>query len=139
MKEITLKVKHHFYASHQLKEYEGKCQKLHGHTWNVEICARGTELINGILIDFSKIKDVVDVLDHNTILNIEDKDLGDYLKDKNKQDVIYLKGNPTAENIGLYLLDKFEVMYPDISFKIIVWESPSASAEVKSVGFNSYK
>jgi len=117
MREITLRVKHHFYASHQLKAHKSACSRLHGHTWNVEVTARGSKLINNILIDFGDVKGVIDELDHN------------HLNDILKED------NPTAEYIAKYLIDRFEALYPEVKFKVAVWESPNASAEVGSDGF----
>ena len=113
MKEVTLKVKYHFDAAHKLKDYKGKCANLHGHRWNIEVFAKGIIKPNGMLIDFTKIKQEIDNLDHA------------YLNEK-------LEFNPTAEHIAVYLLAKFEVEYPEIDFQIILYESPETSIKVKS-------
>jgi len=113
MKEVILKVKHHFDAAHKLNDYKGACANLHGHRWNIEVFAKGIIKPNGMLIDFTKIKKEIDKLDHA------------YLND-------VLEFNPTAEHIVTYLLAQFEVEFPEIDFKIILYESPETSIMVKS-------
>ena len=113
MREVSLKIKHHFDAAHKLNDYEGKCANLHGHRWHVTVYAKGQIKSNGMLIDFTKIKGEIDKLDHQYLNNI-------------------VKFNPTAENIVIYLLNQFENIYSDIKFKVIVYESPKTSAQAKS-------
>jgi len=117
MREVNLRVKNHFYASHQLKSYNGKCRNLHGHSFNVEINARGNKFKNNMLIDFSKLKDIIDELDHG------------HLNDTLGED------DPTAEYIAEYLINRLEALYPEVKFKVVVWESPNASAGVVTDGY----
>src|SRR5512139_2146989 len=43
-------------CAHQLREFEVRCENLHGHNWKIDVCVTGDELEpNGILIDFKKI------------------------------------------------------------------------------------
>jgi 6-pyruvoyltetrahydropterin/6-carboxytetrahydropterin synthase len=59
-----------FSASHQLRNYGGKCENLHGHNFTVEAELTGSELDprTGILMDFkalkASLKTVLDSLDH---------------------------------------------------------------------------
>ena len=39
-----LMIKGHFDAAHALHGYPGECRNLHGHTWDVEVVVRGSEL-----------------------------------------------------------------------------------------------
>ncbi|NIM59577.1 MAG: 6-pyruvoyl tetrahydrobiopterin synthase, partial [Candidatus Aminicenantes bacterium] len=66
-----LKVKDRFQAAHFLKEYKGKCEKIHGHTFQVEVEIEAKELDKaGIGIDFTKIKKKLsDILPDHTLLN----------------------------------------------------------------------
>ncbi len=107
-----LKLNHHFDASHKLDlNYESKCQNMHGHRWNVLVEITAHELNdNGMIVDFSIIKEVINKLDHACLNDI-------------------LDFNTTAEMISVYLaeeiLKKIEV---DIdSIKVEVFESPDAS------------
>jgi len=56
----TLKVKDRFQAAHYLKNYKGKCEKIHGHTFLIEVEIKITELNDaGIGIDFTEIKKII--------------------------------------------------------------------------------
>ena len=76
----SLSIKTHFDAAHYIRDYEGKCARLHGHRWDVELLFQGKKLqSNNILLDFSVLKSylkklVDDKLDHyclNETLNEE--------------------------------------------------------------------
>lgn len=69
-----------FDSAHKIEDYEGKCSKLHGHTYKVGAVCKVDELSqNNISIDFgiinSKLKEVVEELDH--------KDLNEMFNQKN--------------------------------------------------------
>ncbi len=52
-----LTVEDSFASAHQLREYKGKCENLHGHNWKVELRIKGTVLDNtGMLLDFGDVK-----------------------------------------------------------------------------------
>lgn len=68
--------------------YESKCTCLHGHNWIIDVTCRQEELDeNGMVVDFTHIKDVVMKLDHAFINDI-------------------VKTNPTAENIAKWIHDQ---------------------------------
>lgn len=100
-----------FDAAHRLANHESKCRMLHGHRYIVEASFSAKKLDNvGRIIDFGIIRQVLGLwieknFDHNVILSIEDKKLGDEIKKITDQEIYYLKNNPTAENIAKYLLD----------------------------------
>lgn len=82
-------------AAHRLElDYPSKCSNLHGHNWIVTVYCRAATLnANGMVTDFSAIKEAVsDRLDHR-VLN----------------DVVPF--NPTAENIARWLCDNIENCY----------------------------
>jgi 6-pyruvoyltetrahydropterin/6-carboxytetrahydropterin synthase len=64
-----------FEASHQLMHHDGKCARLHGHSWKGQLIVEGTDLIadgpkENMLIDYgdlsAAIKPIVeDYLDHH--------------------------------------------------------------------------
>ena len=50
MYELT--ISEEFEAAHRLPDYDGKCCRLHGHNWRVEVAVRGKQLdASGLLID----------------------------------------------------------------------------------------
>ncbi len=82
--EFTLTKQFRFEAAHQLPAHDGKCKRLHGHSWVGRVIVRGTQLHAagpkaGMLMDFADIKKVVNpivenLLDHhylNETLGIE--------------------------------------------------------------------
>ena len=89
-----LSVDSKFAAAHCLKGYQGKCARLHGHTWLVTaaIVASSVNEI-GLCIDFSDISrnldEVVEYFDHQTLNDL--KEFGDI--------------NPSSENIGKLIFE----------------------------------
>jgi 6-pyruvoyltetrahydropterin/6-carboxytetrahydropterin synthase len=63
-----------FDAAHNLPNYAGKCERLHGHTYRLRVvCEAPVDPSTGLAVDFAHIKQVVkarviDLLDH-TYLN----------------------------------------------------------------------
>jgi len=106
----TLKVRDKFSAAHYLREYKGKCEKVHGHTFHVEVAVRARELDQaGIGFDFTAIKKALAALlpDH-TLLNEA------------------FPFNPSAENLARHFYGELRKTYPVES--VTVWESEDASA-----------
>lgn len=105
-----LNVRDRFQAAHYLKEYRGKCEKVHGHTFQVEVQVRVKELdAAGIGIDFTEIKRVLaETLPDHTLLN----EVYDF--------------NPSAENISRHLYHELRKHFP--VERVTVWESGDASA-----------
>jgi len=105
-----LSVKDRFQAAHFLKEYKGKCEKVHGHTFHVEVQIEVTELDNtGIGFDFTEIKNKLsEILPDHTLLN----DVYDF--------------NPSAENLSRHFFHELKKYCPVKA--VTVWESEDASA-----------
>ena len=80
-----------FAAAHFLRDYNGKCENLHGHNYKVYAHVKG-EVLNegGMLMDFSKLKAalraVCKQLDHS-----------------NLNDLAVFDQNPSAERIAMYI------------------------------------
>lgn len=54
-----------FEASHQLVGHDGKCARLHGHSWKLWVEVAGDELVTvgpkaGMLVDYGMLKSVVE-------------------------------------------------------------------------------
>lgn len=128
MYEITVRTR--FAAAHYLKDYDGPCSRLHGHTWHIEATFRGDRLDGkGMLLDFravkNKIKVIVDELDHNTLNEVEPFCGGS-------------ENNPTVENLARYIYYRLKDACDghgkaaQIS-RVRVWESPDTSAAYMEV------
>lgn len=64
-----------FEASHQLQWHSGRCAKLHGHSYVLDVTIEGPVNTNGIVIDFGDIKatvtkHVLDDYDHQHLNEI---------------------------------------------------------------------
>ena len=71
-----LKIISQFAAAHQLREFQGGCERLHGHNWKVEVFVQGEDLgKDGLLVDFKEIKTetnrILDELDHRFLNDME--------------------------------------------------------------------
>ncbi len=106
---ITCTRRIEFDAAHRIINHESKCKMLHGHRYALEATFVAKELDDlGRVIDFGVIREVLgtwidDNLDHNTILSIEDKKLGQNISELTGQKIYYMPQNPTAENIANYI------------------------------------
>lgn len=105
-----LKVRDEFQAAHYLKDYHGKCEKVHGHTFKVEVEIKVTRLDQtGIGIDFAEIKQkLTQILPDHAHLN----EVFDF--------------NPSAENLARHFYHELKRLLP--IFKVTVWESDDAAA-----------
>lgn len=108
-----------FEAAHRLADYPGKCNRLHGHNWRVEVTVAGAELDSlGMLVDFRVLKQevtrVIDTLDHYYLNEIEP----------------FRTVNPTAENIASYVYRELAGRLPaGVAVTAVkVWESPHSAA-----------
>jgi len=103
-------VKQNFSAAHFLKHYKGKCERMHGHTFKIEVFFKVESMDkSGISIDFSEIKEYLKELlpDHEVLNNI-------------------LPFSPSAENLSQHFFSEIKKKYP-VS-KVVVWESEDAGA-----------
>ncbi len=112
-----LMVRGHFDAAHALQGYPGECCKLHGHTWDIEVVVRGSELDEvGIVYDFKTLKDdlaaVLEPLDHAYLNEVPPFD----------------RVNPTAEHLSRHIFERIaELVGPAVTVvEVAVWESPVA-------------
>ncbi len=116
----TLKIVTDFAAAHTLQNYDGACNRMHGHNWKVEVIVKATRLdIAGMGVDFKimkqETKKIADRLDHY------------YLNDIPPFDKI----NPTAENLAKYFHDELSVCLNNevISVAAVtMWETERACA-----------
>jgi len=115
-----LKVLTNFSSAHYLRNFNGKCESLHGHNWRVEIWVAAMELDEiGLVLDFGVIKsfanEIMDQIDH--------KCLNDLSPFKEK--------NPTSENIAYYIYEQIKQKLDDNRIKVTrigVWESDTSCA-----------
>ncbi len=106
---FEVRVEADFAAAHFLRDYNGKCENLHGHNYKVFAHVQGDRLNEGgMLIDFSKLK--------NALRNVCKK-----LDHTNLNDFEIFEQNPSAERIAIFIydgiLDELKKEGLDLSFK----------------------
>ncbi len=113
-----LSVRQHFDAAHFLRGYQGRCEALHGHRFEVvaKIKAAGVDDI-GLAYDFTLLKqhltDILSRFDHACLNDVSPFD----------------KINPSSENIALTVYNELKprlVGAPVSLSSVEVWESPQS-------------
>ena len=102
-----------FDSAHYLTKYHGKCEKLHGHTYKLEVTLEGKVQENGMVVDFALFKNVVkkyvvDILDH--------KCLNDFLD------------NPSSENLVIWMWEQLTPFAQKLESEV---ENPNLPEQLK--------
>lgn len=105
---------HDFSAGHRVCNHESKCAHLHGHNYRVTFHCQAFNTPTGQdslgrVIDFSVIKATLcewleENWDHKFLVWEEDP-FADQLRGMDPEGVVLVPFNPTAENMGLHLLN----------------------------------
>jgi len=108
-----------FAAAHRLREYDGNCERLHGHNWKVDVVLRGENLDKlGMVLDFRDAKrllnQVLDELDHSYLNELE----------------AFRQQNPTTENVARVVYDALAARLPDgvTVARVTAWECDHCGA-----------
>lgn len=105
-----------FESAHVLPHHPGKCGRLHGHSYRLEVyvggAIRSEGPARGMIEDFGDISElveteIIDILDHAS--------LNDFME------------NPTAEHIVLWIGEKLGPRLHNLT-RLVLWETPSACA-----------
>jgi 6-pyruvoyltetrahydropterin/6-carboxytetrahydropterin synthase len=96
-----------FEASHQLPYHDGKCARLHGHSWQGWVTVEGEDLVydgpkQDMLVDYSEIKEILEPI------------VEEYLDHHHLNETLEMK-SPTSEAIARWLYEKLAV---EMSIKI---------------------
>ena len=132
---MKLKLQHHFDAAHRLEFHEGLCRNLHGHRWEIIVEIEGYSPDGDMIIDFGKLKQLINEFDHCTILRgCEENKLLIEVLNKLQLRVKLLNDSPTAENLSIEiqkLIDQElrENYVGEYKVKVTLFESPGASIE----------
>lgn len=118
MYEITIET--HFSSAHRLRQYDGECERLHGHNWNVQISVVSQELNElGMVMDFKELKEktraLISKFDHQYLNEVPP----------------FTEINPTTENMARHLFNELTrvIAHKGVKVsKVTVWESPNCYA-----------
>lgn len=118
---FVVSVQAHYDSAHFLRNYHGKCERMHGHRYVVELALQTNELDQaGIAFDFVIVKkhlrDLAERLDHENLNELPPFD----------------ELEPSAENQARYFFEEMKRLLPDdMSSAILyvkVWETPTQFA-----------
>ncbi len=98
----TIAVQAHYDSAHLLRDYEGKCARLHGHRYVVEVALRTPEVrTSGMAYDFSDLKrhleELADRFDHQNLNEVPP----------------FTEMESTAENQARYFFDEMKRRLPE--------------------------
>ena len=93
----TVSIERHIDAAHYLREYQGKCEALHGHRYRVIVKVEAPQLDEiGLAYDFTVLKrhldEIISRFDHTCLNDVPPFD----------------KINPSSENIALTIYNELE-------------------------------
>ena len=121
-----LSVQLEFSAAHHLRGYEGKCSRLHGHNYRVEVTVAGRELgPDGMLVDFGRLKELC----QQAVAELDHALLNDH--------PFFQEHNPTSENLARYLHSQLAGRLSGTAAHLTavrVWESASSAASYTEGG-----
>lgn len=124
-------------TAHRLMDYDGKCSHIHGHSYRWEVTITGGLSYNGMVMDFKDLKKIMDKIigpfDHALVLRGDDPMLDTIPKATNgeRQRLIIMSKNPTAENMGCVVVEGISALLPDdlSLYSVKVHETTSCFAE----------
>ena len=110
-------VEEHFDAAHYLPNYQGKCERLHGHRFKVVARFEAIQLDQtGLACDFAQLKqhlrEVLARFDHTCLNDVSPLD----------------KIAPSSENIAATIYGALQMRFAESPVKLVnveVWESPT--------------
>ena len=114
-----------FEAAHQLPNHRGKCARLHGHSYTLEVSLRGSvkaergESDDGMVVDLDVIKEVVQAA---VISRVDHFNLNEIID-----------GPTTAERIAHWIWDRLEEADPAFAamlYRIRLWETATGYVEI---------
>lgn len=118
---FVVSVQAHYDSAHFLRNYHGKCERMHGHRYVVELTLTTNELDEaGIAFDFVIVKkhlrDLAERLDHENLNELPPFD----------------EIEPSAENQARYFYNQMKRLLPepmgDAVLYVKVWETPTQYA-----------
>ncbi len=109
-----------FAASHQLRGYKGRCERLHGHNWKVRVHLGGSELDEiGMVLDFHELDDAmaaaIEPFDHAHLNEVAPFD----------------EINPSSENLARVIFERVQARLPAKRVRVLrcdVWENERSRA-----------
>lgn len=132
----------HFDMAHVLKDYDGPCRNIHGHSYELRVTVKGEPINdpqnpkNGMVMDLHDLKclvneQIVNRLDHAFVLSSAMPT--DFLEivQRNFEKVVVVDYQPTSENLILDMVHRLQKVLPQqvTLHKIMLQETPGSYVE----------
>jgi 6-pyruvoyl tetrahydropterin synthase/QueD family protein len=125
--------------AHRLSLTEGKCEQIHGHSWNVTLRLRGEVDESGKVLEFGDVKkqfrEYLDTtFDHHLLLYAKDPILLDGVRGhvvSGLPGLQLFEDDPTTENFAKHLLIWATDLF-DLRAEVEVWETAVNMAQAGS-------
>ena len=109
-----------FEAAHVLPHHPGKCGRVHGHTYRLDVVVEGALQTDGastgMVIDFDEIGEVVE---REVLAHLDHRSLNDVLE------------NPTSELIAVWIWERLAPALSGLA-EVTLWETATACAVVRA-------
>jgi 6-pyruvoyltetrahydropterin/6-carboxytetrahydropterin synthase len=131
-----------FEMAHALRNYDGPCRNVHGHSYRLFVTLTGIPVNepgnpkNGMVLDFTDIreivgKEIIEVFDHTVAIS------GDYEKDKLNalremfENIMIVGYQPTCENLVADFAERIKKLLPGSIrlFSLKLYETATSYAE----------
>lgn len=127
--KVTVVKEFRFEAAHRLPFHEGACQRLHGHSYKLQIGVEGELGVagpeTGMVIDFSNLKRIVN---EQIIAELDHQCLNEIAPVCYSGELIWPANTPTAESMVLWIAQRL-IAYLPVKF-VRLWETETSYAEV---------
>lgn len=132
----------HFDMAHVLKDYDGPCRNIHGHSYELRVTVKGEPINdpqspkNGMVMDLHDLKclvneQIVNRLDHAFVLSSAMPT--DFLEivQRDFEKVVVVDYQPTSENLILDMVHHLQKVLPQqvTLHKIMLQETPGSYVE----------
>ena len=108
-----------FEAAHVLPHHPGKCARLHGHSYRLDVAVAGplqaSGPATGMIEDFDVVARIVRAV---VIGEVDHRSLNEVLE------------NPTAERIVLWVWDRLAPELPGLA-ELVLWETPTSAVVLR--------
>ena len=113
-----------FEMAHALRNYDGLCRNIHGHSYKMDITLAGQPLHdetspkNGMVMDFGYLKilvneEIISLLDHALVLNDKTDDQLVAVLKQNYEKIVTVDFQPTTENLLNFIASKLKKRLPE--------------------------
>ncbi len=103
-----------FDAAHKLIDYKGECENLHGHTYFLEVTYKGKKKGNGIVVDFTILKEKINEL---IIKRLDHSYINDIIKQPTAENILEWTWNILKDTLNEHNVQLYEIK---------LWEGPNS-------------